>query len=144
MMTSLLIVDDDARMRSLIRTIVADLVESITECGDGEEAQQCYERLRPEWILMDVVMPGVSGLDATRKIKASDPAAKIVIVTGNESESLRNAAVEAGACAFVSKENLLDLRGMLSPDALNVLADTQPSAKETPEILPGTEHRRLS
>ena len=115
LMTSLLIVDDDERMRSLIRSIVADLADPITECGDGAEAQAIYERDRPHWVLMDVMMPGMNGFEATSKIVAFDPSAKVVIVTGNESQRLRDASTSAGACAFVSKENLLDLRQMIQP-----------------------------
>ena len=114
-MMTLLIVDDDQRMRSLIRSIVADLVDSITECGDGLEAQRCYAEQLPDWVLMDVMMPEVGGLEATRQIRASDPAARIVMVTGHENESLREAAASAGACAFVLKDNLLDLRQVIQP-----------------------------
>jgi CheY-like chemotaxis protein len=113
-MLSLLIVDDDQQMRSLIRSIVADLADSITECGDGSEAQLCYVEQRPDWVLMDLMMPQMSGLAATRQIMAFDPAARIVIVTGHEGQSLREAARSAGACAYVSKDNLLDLREILT------------------------------
>ena len=114
-MVSLLIVDDDTRIRSLIRSILGDLSESITECGDGDEAQECYRQDRPDWVLMDLVMPRMSGLEATRQLKASDPKAKIVIVTGQADEDLRAAARRAGACAFISKENLFDLRQLIQP-----------------------------
>jgi two-component system chemotaxis response regulator CheY len=117
-MTSLMIVDDDERMRSLIRSIVADLADPITECADGAEAQAIYERLHPDWVLMDVMMPGMNGLVATSKIVAFDPSAKIVIVTGNESQRWRDAATSAGPCAFVSKENLLDLRQLIEPGTI--------------------------
>jgi two-component system chemotaxis response regulator CheY len=112
-MMSLLIVDDDARMRSLIRSIVADLADPITECGNGAEAQKRYAEHKPDWVLMDVMMPEVGGLEATRQIIASYPAARIVMVTGQESQSLREAAAIAGAYAFVSKENLLELRELI-------------------------------
>jgi two-component system NarL family response regulator len=114
-MMSLLIVDDDERMRGLIRSIVSDLADSITECADGAEAQACYERHHPDWVLMDLMMPRMNGFEATSRIMAFDPTAKIVIVTGNESPRLRDAATSAGACAFVSKENLLDLRQLIQP-----------------------------
>jgi len=113
--TSLLIVDDDERMRSLIRSIVADLADSITECCDGAEAQAIYEQHQPDWVLMDLIMPRMNGLEATRQILVSNPAAKIVMVTGQDSQSLRDAATCAGVCAFVSKENLLDLRELIKP-----------------------------
>lgn len=113
-MLSLLIVDDNKRMRSLIRSIVADLADSITECGDGTEVQACYAAHHPDWVLMDMMMPQMSGLVATRQLVAFDPAARIVMVTAHNSQSLREAAVNAGACAYVSKDNLLALREILT------------------------------
>lgn len=115
-MMSLLIVDDDERMRGLIRSIVADLADPITECSDGADAEACYTEHHPDWVLMDVMMPRMNGFEATRQILFSNPTAKIVIVTGNESQRLRDAATSAGACAFVSKENLLDLRQLIQPE----------------------------
>src|ERR1043166_10116134 len=112
-MMSLLIVDDDPRMRSLIRSIVADLADRITECGDGDEAEVCYTEHQPDWVLMDLVMPNVNGLEATCRIKAAKQKARIVIVTGQDGQGLRDAAANARACAFVSKENLFDLRQIL-------------------------------
>jgi CheY-like chemotaxis protein len=117
LMMSLLIVDDDERMRGLIRSIVADLADPITECSDGAEAEACYTEHHPDWVLMDVMMPRMNGFAATSRIMTFDPEAKIVIVTGNESQRLRDAATSAGACAFVSKENLSDLRQLLSGDS---------------------------
>lgn len=112
---SLLIVDDDERMRSLIRSIVADLADSIIECSDGDEAEACYTEQRPDWVLMDLMMPRMNGLEATRRILFANPAARIVMVTGQDGQSLRDAAESAGACAFVSKENLFDLRQLIQP-----------------------------
>ena len=117
-MTTLLIVDDDARMRSLIRSIVADLADAITECGDGEEAETFFAEHQPDWVLMDLVMPRVNGLEATRRILGTNPAAKIVMVTGQDGPGLCDAALSAGACAFVSKENLSDLRQLIQTGSL--------------------------
>ena len=115
---SLLIVDDDPRMRSLIRSILADLADSITECGDGDEAEAFYTEYQPDWVLMDLMMPRMGGLEATRRIMVSNPAAKIVMVTGRDGQSLQEAAESAGACAFVSKENLADLRELIKPASM--------------------------
>jgi CheY-like chemotaxis protein len=114
-MMSLLIVDDDPRMRSLIRSIVSDLADPITECGDGAEAEACYTQNHPDWVLMDLMMPRMGGLEATRRIMFSNPEAKVVVVTGRDGQSLREAAQIAGACAFISKENLFDLRELIKP-----------------------------
>ena len=112
---SLMIVDDDPRMRSLIRSIVSDLADPINECEDGAEAEACYAEYHPDWVLMDLMMPRMNGLEATRRIMVANPTAKIVVVTGRDGQSLREAAESAGACAFISKENLFDLRELIKP-----------------------------
>lgn len=127
-MTSLLIVDDDARMRSLIRSMVFDLVDFIAECGDGADAQTRYAEQHPDWVLMDLTMPKVNGVTATRQIKAYDPDARIIIVTGHVSPSLRDEALRAGAFAYVLKDNLLDLRSLLQ-----VSAPSSTKAASTPK-----------
>ena len=116
-MTTLLIVDDDARMRSLIRSIVADLVDVVSECSDGADAQAMYAAQQPDWVFMDVAMPQVNGLTATLKIRGDNPQARIIIVTGQEGESLRAEAESAGAIGYVMKDDLLDLRRFLEEAA---------------------------
>jgi DNA-binding NarL/FixJ family response regulator len=93
------------------------LDKEITECGDGAEAQRCYAERRPDWVLMDVMMAEVGGLEATRRIMATNPAARVVVVTGHDGRSLREAAASAGACAFVLKDNLIELRRVLTATA---------------------------
>ncbi len=58
-------------------------------------------------------MSGLDGIQATRQIKAADPAAKIVIVTDYDDDALREAALDSGACAYALKDNLLDLLQLL-------------------------------
>lgn len=113
----LLIVEDNRQMRRLMRSMLADLADPIAECCDGAEAQASYEEHRPDWVLMDLVMPQVDGITATGQIRAADPSAKIVIVTDYESPAMRNAAREAGAHAYVLKENLFNLRQILTAAA---------------------------
>jgi len=113
----LLIVDDNAAMRQLIRRVVSDLADSIEECSDGAEALAAYERHHfggGDLVLMDIEMPGMDGLTATRQLRAAHPEARIVIVTRHNDEELRGAALQDGACGFVPKENLLELRAIIS------------------------------
>jgi CheY-like chemotaxis protein len=100
-------------MRSLIRSIVGDLFDSVRECEDGADAQTAYAEQHPDWVFMDVAMPHLNGIAATQRIRAHDPTARIVIVTGYSKEATRTAALNAGACAYVSKENLFELREIL-------------------------------
>jgi len=105
---SFLIVDDNAVMRRTIGFVVRDMTDGIIECADGAAAFSAYQKHLPEWVLMDIEMPLMDGLTATREICAAYPKAHIVIITKHE--EMREAAREAGAYGFVTKENLLELR----------------------------------
>ncbi len=113
MKVKLLIVEDNLPMRRLIRRLTEDLFTEVSECGDGASAATLYETMHPDWVLMDIQMGDVNGIAATRQIISAHPEAKIVIVTDYDDASLRAAATEAGACAYVLKEDLLGLRQLL-------------------------------
>ena len=110
---NLLIVEDNDQMRRMIIKLVSDLAEQTYECSDGAEALAAYTLYRPDWVLMDIEMREMDGISATRQIKASYPEAKIMIVTDYDDADLREAARGAGACEYVTKENLLDVRRVL-------------------------------
>ena len=110
----LLIVDDNPAVRRLIGRVIKDLVDDIHECEDGAAALAAYRRLHPDLVLMDIGMKEVDGITATRQIIAEFPDARVIIVTDHGDEPFRVAAREAGACGFVLKENLIDLRRLLS------------------------------
>ena len=109
----LLIVDDNQQMRRLIRSVVGDLADTITECSDGGLALAAYSAQLPDWVLMDIRMQEVDGIAATKEIRASYPEAHVCIVTDYDDGELRRAACEAGAEAYVIKEDLLRLRQVL-------------------------------
>ncbi|MEP7337098.1 MAG: response regulator transcription factor [Acidobacteriota bacterium] len=117
---TLLIVEDNQAMRQMIKKLVGDLTESITECIDGSEALAAYQACRPEWVLMDLRMKEMDGLAATRQITAAFPEARIIIVTDYDDSGLRAAARRSGACAYVVKENLLQLRRILAQEELPI------------------------
>lgn len=100
-------------MRRTIRRVVSEFAREINECEDGAEALSTYEKHQPDWVLMDVEMREKDGLTATREICASFEDAKIVVVTNYGDAATREAARKAGACGFVLKENLLELRGII-------------------------------
>jgi CheY-like chemotaxis protein len=110
---SLLIVEDNDRMRRMIRSLVADIADPIYECEDGTEALDAYTVLRPDWVLMDLQMQRLGGLEATRRIRAAWPEARILIVTDYDDQDCRAAARQAGACGYLLKDDLLEVRRRL-------------------------------
>lgn len=110
---NLLIVEDNAKMRRMIKSVVADLVDRIDECSDGGEALFFYEARQPDFVLMDIQMKNINGIAATKQIVARFTEAKIIIVTNHADGYFRESAREAGAFGYVLKENLLEVRGLL-------------------------------
>jgi two-component system chemotaxis response regulator CheY len=106
---SVLIVDDSAKMRSMITDIIKRKANKILECSDGMEALGEYSIHHPDWVLMDVKMKNMDGLQATELIHQYFPKAKVMIVSQYNDPEIRNAAQQVGAKAFVSKDNLLDI-----------------------------------
>jgi CheY-like chemotaxis protein len=109
----ILIVDDNVSVRRLIATIVKPLASDLRECEDGADAVAAYRAERPDVVLMDIRMPSVDGIAATRQIRIFDPTAKIVIVTDYDDSQLREASAAAGASDYTLKNNLPDLVGLL-------------------------------
>jgi len=111
---TILIVEDNSQMRRTLRELLGDVVAACYECSDGQAALAAYLQHRPNWVLMDLKMPGMDGLAATAALCAADPAARVLIVTNYDDPALREAARQAGACGFVPKENLLELRALIN------------------------------
>jgi DNA-binding NarL/FixJ family response regulator len=98
-----LIVDDLPQARDGLRTVLGTYpeIEVVGEAADGREAVRLVETTRPDVVLMDVEMPGLDGLDATRQIKASWPQVAVIVLTIHSSHQVE--ALAAGADAFFSK-----------------------------------------
>lgn len=109
----ILIVEDSEPVRRMIKSFIGDLVDDFVECGSGEAALGAYAQHRPDLVLMDIKMEGASGLEATGRIKATFPDARVIIISQWEGPVLREAARMAGAEDFVSKTDLLPLRHLL-------------------------------
>ena len=110
---NLLIVDDSERMRRMIKRLIKSVLAEVYECSDGSEALDAYTAHHPDWVLMDIEMKDVDGITATRQIMTTFPDARIVIVSNYDSDDLRAAASTAGACGYIVKENLIELRRLL-------------------------------
>jgi YesN/AraC family two-component response regulator len=112
-----LIAEDNSRMRDSIKRFILGRMpdhHTVYEATDGAEAIALYDRVHPDWVLMDVQMEPVDGLDASRAIKSAHPEAKIIILTSFDDAGYRKAAKEAGTSGFILKEHLSDLIKLLS------------------------------
>jgi CheY-like chemotaxis protein len=105
----ILIADDSAPMRRTIKTMLAESTDKFLECSTGQQALELYVRHRPEWVLMDIRMQSMDGITATRKLTTDFPSARVIIVTDYNDPQLRADASEAGACAYVLKDDLSKL-----------------------------------
>lgn len=148
-MIKVLLVDDHELVRMGISRLLSDVpdIEVIAEVASGEDAIKTSKDLKPDVILMDVKMPGIGGLEATRKIKRVNPDVKIIILTVCEGEPFPTKLLQAGARGYITKgagleEMVTAIRTVhagkryLGPViaqqmALNTLSDAQNSPFET-------------
>jgi len=110
---TLLIAEDNERIRGMLKSLVGSYFSDIYECSDGQKAIEMYSVNKPDWTLMDIDMPIMDGIAATRKITQTNPGAKVIIVTNHDSKVLRRNAVEAGALNYVLKENSSEILDLL-------------------------------
>jgi CheY-like chemotaxis protein len=120
-----LLVDDSEFMRALLTMLIEESgFELVGTAADGRQALRSVAALRPDLVLMDVNMPGMDGLEATRSIKESGKrsgyAPVIVLVTSEDTLECRSQAEDAGANGFVSKSE--DLRGQLKSTLDNLFS----------------------
>ena len=106
---TILIVDDNANVRRLLRQLLKHLGAEVVECQDGADAAAAYAQHHPHVVLMDIGMPRLNGLAATRLLLQQFPEARVVIVTDYADDVVREAAAASGACDFMPKEDLAGL-----------------------------------
>jgi NarL family two-component system response regulator LiaR len=100
-----LVVDDHAVVREGLRTYLAlqDGLEVVGEAADGEEAVREAERLRPDVVLMDLVMPGLDGAGAMRELRRRLPATRVIVLTSYADDDRLLPAIQAGAAGYLLK-----------------------------------------
>ncbi|RAG82543.1 DNA-binding response regulator [Streptacidiphilus pinicola] len=104
-MPRVLIADDQELIRTGFRLILTSRgIEVVGEAADGVEAVAAARRLRPDVVLMDIRMPNLDGLEATRRVLAADPACRVLILTTFDLDRYVYAALAAGASGFLLKD----------------------------------------
>jgi len=109
-MARIAIVDDHALAREGLRDMLADEpdMEVVGEAANGREALKLCRRLRPDLVLMDVRMPEMDGLAATREVKREHPGTSVLMVTMHENPDYLYEAIKAGAAGYVLKDATQD------------------------------------
>jgi len=108
-MKRLLVVDDVSLFRAgLTSALNGAGYDVIGEAADGEAAVALAESEQPDLVLLDILMPGMSGIDVLGKIKAVSPASAVVLLTGSESEEDLVAAIRGGARGYILKDMPFD------------------------------------
>jgi CheY-like chemotaxis protein len=110
-----LIVDDHAKMRHLLRMMLSADGARTVECSDGAQVLGAYREHQPDWVFMDIKMPQMDGLTASRLLMNHFPAARVVMLTDFDDDTFRAAAQAAGARRYVLKENLAELLTIIGP-----------------------------
>lgn len=125
---TLLIIDDALIIREMIKDIATeDGWTVVGEASDGREGVELHDRLNPDAITLDLVMPEFDGLHALKHIMAGDPAARVLVVSALDQTEILKQALQLGAADFIVKPFARQRLG----DALRKLVDN----RRSPEML---------
>jgi NarL family two-component system response regulator LiaR len=151
-----IIVDDHVLVRSGLEVVLGlfDDIALVGQAGDGEEAVRLCGELRPDVVLMDLVMPGTSGVEATRRILDQYPETKVVALTSFTEDDLIGDTLRAGAIGYlmknVSADQLADAvraasqgRSTLAPEAADVLVRSVSAPRPQMDSLTAREQEVL-
>lgn len=111
MTVCVLLVDDHAVVREGYRRLLerAGDIEVVAEAQDGEEAYRLFCETSPDVVIMDVTLPGMSGIEATRRIVAREPSARILAFSMHEDAVFASRALQAGARGYITKSSAPEL-----------------------------------
>jgi len=99
----ILIVDDSGFARRTLRQMLESAGHTIEEAANGNDALERYFLKKPDLVLLDIVMEGLSGLEILPRIKEMDPAARVLVASADVQTSTRTEAQAAGAIGFINK-----------------------------------------
>ncbi len=109
-----MIVDDHQKFRETLKEILTPLKAEFCECTDGSEAVEKYPKVLPDLVLMDVKMKKMNGLEASQKIIAFDPLARIIVITNYKESLFEEILKRIGVIDYVLKENMFTLNDVIT------------------------------
>ena len=112
-MMRVLIVDANPSMRRILRELLSGTDADIRVSFDGKDAVEQFHLYHPDVVVMDVFLPRMNGIEAARRIRDIDPAARIIIATDCNSRLMREEAFSTGVLNYFLKDNLLPLEEYL-------------------------------
>jgi two-component system response regulator NreC len=143
----ILLVDDHAIMRDGIKALLSiyDDIEVVGEASEGREAIEMARELNPDVVVMDISMPGMDGLEVTRRLTKRNPGMKVIILTQHDNREYILSAIKVGAAGYIPKKALgSDLvsairavhsgDSFLYPSAAKTLIDDYRKQAEQPDI----------
>jgi NarL family two-component system response regulator LiaR len=146
----ILLVDDHDMVRRGLAVFLQAFpdLELVGEAANGLEAIDLCSQLKPDVILMDVMMPDMDGIEATRRIRAQYPSIHILMLSSSKDEHLILSAIQAGAIGYVLKDIRVDEmanqgKSMLSPEAMQALVNATARPPERDYHLTDREHELL-
>lgn len=129
----ILIVDDEENMLTTLADILVDEGYKVSTAGTGEEAVEICSKEAHEIILMDVRMPGIDGVEAFRQIRRHQEGVRVILMSAYSIDALKEAAIDDGAIAFLSKpldlEKVISLVGEVKDTAILVVEDDERTAE---------------
>ncbi|HEX6715380.1 MAG TPA: response regulator transcription factor [Thermoleophilaceae bacterium] len=148
-MIRVLLAEDHTVVRTGLLQLLGDLedIEVVGAATGGEEAVALAAEHMPDVVLMDLEMPGIDGIEATRRIRAADPEVNVVVLTAFSDRSRILAAIDAGAVGYLLKDTEPDdlIRGLhaaargespLAPKAAQALVAARAEQQSDPELTP--------
>ena len=123
-----LIVEDDPLFRQILKEILASRFPSISikEAAHGVEALQKLDMNGLDLVFMDIKLPGMNGLELTKKIKESHPSIPVIILTNHDTPEYRKAALECGADYFISKASSIEQEIEMAVQSVSARGRNQP------------------
>lgn len=105
-----LIVDDDDRFRGRLGQFLATVphLQVVGEAATGQDALVSARELKPDLVLMDVRMPGMNGVSATRRLKEEIPEVRVIVLSVYDLQEYKDAALASGASAYVIKKSVME------------------------------------